>query len=422
MDNTQTSKEVIEKQKKDILRYSNLALALIHITIFYWAISQARNDANAYIYGVKTFNTITAEIPSQAEFYATFMNLSTIDAVSSTFLAAPYYNALSALDNRMKNFNNDGYCYTRPDAQVVGWSYSEYYYRAADNRKLDKVSKWWILTFMIIVTVAAHLMRFFFFSGVYAMILNNQPRWDRWVEYSISSPLMIVLVAYTTGTIESGTLLILAASQVVLVIVGLAIELSFWQASIEKDKTILPFDVESKDTQSSYVSDTSDQGPMQRQVQPIKMTIRTPFEMSNKSYFYTKLATPKSVREENNLDPLPPFTLKLYGVIFLIVTWFVFILQWTVIFWNLNDLLGIFHCMNHKNYSRKSSIPIMIAIFEFILFMFFGVVATVGASVGHYRNNGKRMAYAYDILSLASKAILMILLIVEASEFKVRSQ
>jgi len=423
MENEQDLRAKLERSKRNTFRLSNIGLAVFHGIVLIGAIIAASQNQNSYIFGVKTFNTISASVLPQDEFYQTFANLSSIQAINNTFAAAPYYNTISAIGDKMQNFKKDGFCYTRPETQEVGWSSSQSYYRAVDNHRLDKVSKWWILIFIIAVTVFAHAMRALLNGRVYAMIINNLPRWDRWVEYSISSPLMIILIAYTTGTIESGTLLALAASQAVLVIVGLAIELSFWQAGIENDRVrVHPVaqDEESYDTKPYDYPTTEGQMQGVQNMQPQKMTIRTPFEKSSRNYSYRQLAIVKPIREENNLSPLAPFQLRMYGIIFLIVTWVVFILQWAVIFWNLNDLLSIFRCMNDKDFSRRTSIPIMVAIFEFLCFLSFGVVATVGSFAGDYRKNGKAMAYAYDLLSFFSKSILAILLIFEATSFKVR--
>lgn len=415
------NKQKIEKMKRNRPRNINIFLVVVHVAVLVIAIIGVGKNKDASIYGVKTFNTISASVLPQDDFYATFGNLSTIQAVNSTFLVAPYYNTISALSPKMPNFKKDGYCYTRPETQEVGWDKSRTYYRAVDNRRLDKVNKWWIVFFIIIVTIAAHLIRAWFNQSIYAMMINNLPRWDRWVEYSLSSPLMIILIAYTTGTIESGTLLTLGASQAILVIMGLAIELSFWQAGIENERAKVPApaqDEESYDT-IPYYPPTLEQ--MQQKMQPQKMTIRTPFEKSSRQFSYRQLALAKPTREDNNLNPLPPFVLKFYGSIFLIVTWVVFILQWAVIFWNLNDLLTIFQCMNDKDFNNRTKIPILIAVFEFVCFLGFGVVATVGCFASEYRKNGKYTTYAYDILSATSKFLLVLLLVIEASNFRVRA-
>jgi hypothetical protein len=429
-----------KERKRNQVYYSNIALAVVHGGLLAIAIGLSATHDNAHIYGVKTFNTISATVAPQADFYASFGNLTTTTQVTSAFETAAYYNVIVALGPKMSNYDRTGFCYTRPEAQDVGWGSSQDYHRAVDNRRLDRVSKWWLLYIIIGTTAAAHLFRVLANDRVVAMVDNNLPRWDRWVEYAISSPLMILLIAYTTGTIESGTLLALAGSQALLVIIGLAIELSFWQADIEEERREL-------DRQSRFGARAprfqqhlqqlplqSMQQPMQQplQQQQQRVTIRTPFEKTG----YSRLSEARDVSyrplgalsspleepsDENNYGDLSPYLLRMYGVVFLVVTWVVFVLQWAVIFWSLNDLLSIFRCMNDRDFNNRTSIPIMIAIFEFLLFLSFGVLTTISVSMANYKQHGYSINYAYDILSFGSKAVLAILLMVEASNFKVRN-
>lgn len=438
---TQAQIEQEEKERRsNRVYYSNITLAVVHGGLLAIAIGLSATHKNAHIYGVKTFNTITATVTPQADFYASFGNLTTTTQVTSAFEAAAYYNVIVALGPKMSNYDRTGFCYTRPEAQEVGWGSSQDYHRAVDNRHLQRVSKWWLLYIIIGVTAAAHLFRVLANARVVAMVDNNLPRWDRWVEYAISSPLMILLIAYTTGTIESGTLLALAGSQALLVIIGLAIELSFWQADIEKERSELDrlsrLSARAPRFQQPLqqpIQQPLQQLPLQSMQQPMqqqqqRMTIRTPFEKTGYSRLteardisYRPLGAPlEESSDESNYGDISPSTLQMYGVIFLVVTWVVFVLQWAVILWGLNDLLSIFRCMNDRDFNNRTSIPIMIAIFEFLLFLSFGVLTTISVSMGDYKQHGHGVNYAYDILSFGSKAVLAILLMVEASNFKVR--
>lgn len=410
------------------IRNWDLILFIAHGLLFVITLIVSMQDCckDAYIYGVKTFRMIDRTPTDQTQFLNHFVGLSTVAAVNTTFSGSNLYNTMVAIGTDVKSFNNDKVCYSRAKTQQISWGSSDTYYSTVDNRRMDKVSKWWLLYIITLVTSVAHFLRYWRYSHVHALINKNAPRWDRWVEYAISSPLMIILIAYASGTVESPTLLLLFASQIMLVITGLAIEVVSYEGSVESNEveTAIP---------GNYVPAVPEMpGPeywqgVANKYQPMQpISIKTPFDrdavaMGQASAMRPQLQAWSDYGIKSGMQKAKDLGYKKYhwySLIFNFFSWFVFLMIWAVIIWNLNDMLTVFDCVNDKNLTRRTAIPLLIVIFEFILFFSFGAISIYySLDIQHYRSKGEMSNLAYNILSAVSKIILVILLLVEASTF-----
>lgn len=440
--NRQNMLETKKKDEEGSRKNWEIMLFGLHLILFGLCLlfSFLPDSKHSYIYSVKTFRLIDSTVKTQSEFLSTFGNLSTIDAINQTFSASSYYNALAALNDKVPNFNKDGVCYTRAMTQEISWGSSSTYYSSIDNSRQNKVSKWWLLYLITGVTFLAHAIRFFKFDHIQVLIDNHAPRWDRWFEYTLSSPLMIILIAYSSGTVEASALLLLFASQAMLVITGLAIEVFCYEGSRELRRLsyapvapepqpipnvlpVVPDDPFPLPTVSRNYAQQYQQQYQQQQYQPMRpITIKTPFS-KNSPQTLQGIADYNSVRYvkmgKETQQALGYNRFYFYNMILLGISWFVFIFQWTVIIWNLNDMLTVFKCVNSMDLSARTAIPILIVILEFMAFFGFGAIATYNSfSWNDYDSKGAAVNLYYNILSAASKVILTIILIAEARAFK----
>eukprot|EP00960_Hanusia_phi_P026555 746317-Hanusia_phi.AAC.6 len=413
------SQETSVKEKT----YKNyeLGLAGLHGGIFFITIIFAfiPSYRNAYIYSFKTFRLIEHGVANQTQFYTGFTNLATVTDVNSSFKSSNYYNTMLALGTDVNNFANDGVCYSRSPTQQISWGSSDTYYSTIDNRRMDKVSKWGLICTISAITSLAHLLRYIMFDHVHSMIRNNVPRWDRWFEYSLTSPLMIILIAYAAGTIETSSLLLLYVTQTMLVVFGLAIEIVCYEESIEKkEKSAQPNYNPPKNPGLDPIANT------QTRYQPLKpISIKTPFGNSVHSNLVQTHSIPSNIMqlswtEAYNTGKLGEKRYRFYSILFFVFSWMAFVFMWTVIIWNLSDMLSIFKCVNSKDLSSRTAIPIAIVTVELIFFILFGLGAVYFAiNISDYGSMGYTSSIFYNVLSLTSKFALIVMLIFEAKSF-----
>jgi hypothetical protein len=91
-------------------------------------------------------------------------------------------------------------------------------------RHLFDVRIGWAIAAFVFISAAAHWILAGPAFGWYARNLRQQRNYARWVEYSISASLMIVLIAMITGISEAAALMALFGVNAAMILFGLAME------------------------------------------------------------------------------------------------------------------------------------------------------------------------------------------------------
>lgn len=121
-------------------------------------------------------------------------------------------------------FTDLGSCPDKPTEQyAVSWNDNKYYTHI-ETLGVTWSLKWPLLFSMTIITIIAHGLRFGFGILEPKYILDKYR--DRWIEYALSSPLMIVLVAASANIVDFGQMLLLAVTQSIMQGAGYIIEQS----------------------------------------------------------------------------------------------------------------------------------------------------------------------------------------------------
>lgn len=281
------------------------------------------------------------------------------------------------------------------------------------------------------VTAAAHLARTVSFAqgGKFAeMVERGEPRWDRWLEYSFSSPAMLIVIAGSTGVNDAWVLALLSVCQFTLCLYGYAIEVFDYQINQEKEVENVE---EGQNLPAAIVESMyrtmNLQLPTTRKI-PVKLNV--PWTINNIGRQYTTLnnnAPEAMIVNPNDIPLASPVVIK--GImrwakyLFFLNGLYTFFFQWFCIILSFWQTSNYFHELNKPKYltDLTNRIPEMIIAFEFVLFALFPIVQFffnfwINQSIN--KNYGWSSEIGYGILSALSKAVLTILLIMQAYQQK----
>lgn len=342
-----------------------LHLAILIVVIVYW-----NNTPNSRVHTTQTVQAIT-EVSSNTEVLDSLVNLTHADIVQDALYNTPFLKLKSFLDYHALGHDGVEVCYNRTTVKTIQWGNSSRYQSTMDLQQGFVLYKWPLIFVFTLTTFLFHAYRAFYIEGFWEYTRHNYPRLDRWIEYSVSSPLMIMLIACSAGTLDWGQLLLLFASQFVLVVLGAAVELCL--------------------------------------------------TLSNAEFKPDSYLQPHQTR----LVQLPHLNFTLMAWIFTLFSWALFAFQWIVIWINLTGMLNVFQCLNDESLSSRTQIPIIIVSLQFIFFALFGLWQFVdlfgsgGVLFEKHSSFGITLNYGYIFLSFTAKCILAILLVVEANQFKI---
>jgi len=310
------------------------------------------------------------------------------------------------------------------------------------------ISKFLFILAFIAITSTAHFIRaaLIMQAGfLFDVIKEGRPRWDRWLEYSLSSPCMLIVIAGTTGVSDAWTLGLLGISQFTLCFYGYAIELFDWtlnNAKLEIQEKNAMNDVAGM-FPSMNVSYGRTDPPAYRKNIPVKLNVpwnikRIGINVPNPAYYeqnqeyyqnHENYDSPPASSSDVIVNPeeeplASPFSIKKVmrtaKWLLLLNGMYTFFFQWLCIILSFTAMSDGFNCINKPTYltSLTKSIPELIIATEFILFIAFPFLQIYynffnGVSIA--KNYGWKSELVYGWLSVFSKAVLTILLIIQAT-------
>ncbi len=287
--------------------------------------------------------------------------------------------------------------------------------------------------FFIGITIFAHFYRAVMMGAFIDPLTKGLPRYDRWIEYALSSSSMIIVICLYTGTTDVWVLTFVSLAQSVMCFLGYVVEAADYVASKEchlKDTVSVPDEKidtgeynsnpeESEMTfKGAWGSDRSSavivpvrlNMPWQKGIvtRPIYRTIGEPMD------------TPQGIPE---VDPKDLKKIMDYakGLAFFFGM-YLFVMIWFYIGNNLfGDYMGKFDCLNDKNLTNYTVFPILIFILELFLFFTFAAAQIYFHFIRKEENkkDGFRQEYVYTMLSLTSKVALSVILITQSAVFSV---
>ncbi|EKX34902.1 hypothetical protein GUITHDRAFT_118944 [Guillardia theta CCMP2712] len=259
------------------------------------------------------------------------------------------------------------------------------------------------------------------------------PRYDRWIEYALSSSSMIIVICLYTGTTDVWVLTFVSLAQSVMCFLGYVVEAADYVASKEchlKDTESIPDEkIEpgeyNNNTEESEMAFRGVWGSDRTSAVIVPVRLNMPWQKGPvvRPAYRTIGSEMSALRGAQGVDPKDLKKIMDYvkGLAFLFGM-YLFVMIWFYIGNSLfGDYMGKFNCLNNKNLFSYTVFPLLIYIFELVLFFTFAAAQIYFHFIQDEENkaSGYRREYAYNMLSTFSKAFLAIILIAQSAVFSV---
>ena len=289
------------------------------------------------------------------------------------------------------------------------------------------------ILFFIIITIFAHLYRAIMLSAFIVPLQKGLPRYDRWIEYALSSSSMIIVVCLYTGTTDVWVLTFVSLAQSVMCFLGYVVEAADYVASKEchlRETERVPDEKVdtgeySNNTGESEMAFSGAWGSDRSSAVIVPVRLNMPWQKRpmGKSAYKTIGDDMSAAPEMPGVDPKDLKKIMNYakGLAFLFGI-YLYVMIWFYIGNSLfGDYMGTFKCLNDNNITNYNLYPMIIYISELVLFFTFAAAQIYFHFIQKDENkiDGYRREYTYNFLSTTSKALLAILLIIQSASFKV---
>lgn len=336
-------------------------------------------------------------------------------------------------------------CVQPPKPIMVSWTNSKtwnYQPRLTDSYFLP--NGFFILTF-ITVSLLAHFYRAFFVDYFADMLIQGKPRYDRWLEYGLSSSSMIIIIAAFTGTADAWALTFISVCQSTMCFLGYVIEVADY---VETNEVLSVKQTDGPDAPKGGEYDPKPPTPEPSLTPPsdpesnaqVGVRLNMPWRKSSDRVVrfqpipeYRALRTnaqfdPRMTRLSGDLLGMPSYDLtpiarmmRFMKMLSLFVGFYIFTMIWVSIGWQLfEDYLKIFACLNDQSIYNYTKYPTVIFAVELFLFFTFPLAQIYFNFIRDVKQklNGFFQEYIYGLLSVTSKAALAGIILAQSWTFQ----